>query len=278
MMQERKASGGNGFIGLLVMFLLLAGGVIALFSAPALGILLIILGLIAWTSFVVVQPNQACVVTFFGKYLGSIREPGIWWTVPLSGKRKVSLRVRNFNSKQLKVNDVEGNPIEIAAVVVFRVTDSAKALFEVDNYEQFVEIQSETALRHITTYYPYDTFGENGLSLRGNSDEVADVLKLDLQRRLQVAGVEVIETRLTHLAYSPEIAHAMLQRQQAAAILAARQLIVDGAVGMVHSALQKMQEEGVVALDEQHKAAMVNNLLVAIVSERGAQPVINAGS
>jgi regulator of protease activity HflC (stomatin/prohibitin superfamily) len=278
MMQERKASGGNGFIGLLVMFLLLVIGLVALFSAPPLGILLIILGLVAWTSFVVVQPNQACVVTFFGKYLGSIREPGIWWTIPLSGKRKVSLRVRNFNSKQLKVNDVDGNPIEIAAVVVFRVTDSAKALFEVDNYEQFVEIQSETALRHITTYYPYDTYGENGLSLRGNSDEVADVLKLDLQRRLQVAGVEVIETRLTHLAYSPEIAHAMLQRQQATAILAARQLIVDGAVGMVHSALQKMEAEGIVEMDQQHKAAMVNNLLVAIVSERGAQPVINAGS
>ncbi|MGI6066549.1 MAG: SPFH domain-containing protein, partial [Bacillota bacterium] len=190
----------------------------------------------------------------------------------------VSLRVRNFNSKTLKVNDVEGNPVEIAAVVVFKVVDSAKAVFDVDDYEKFVEIQSETALRHVATRYPYDSFEEGGYSLRGNADEVAAELARELQERLSVAGVEVLEARLTHLAYATEIASAMLQRQQATAILAARQIIVEGAVGMAQMAIAKLDKEGVVELDEERKVAMINNLMVAIVSDRAATPVINTGS
>ncbi|MBE3555418.1 MAG: SPFH domain-containing protein, partial [Thermicanus sp.] len=186
--------------------------------------------------------------------------------------------VRNFNSAKLKVNDQQGNPIEIAAVIVFKVVDTAKALFDVDNYEEFVEIQSETAIRHIASLYPYDLFEEEGFSLRGNTDEIAAELGKDLQKRLAVAGVEVMEARLTHLAYATEIAGAMLQRQQAAAILAARQKIVEGAVGMVQMVIRQLEADGMVELDEERKAAMVNNLMVAIVSERGAQPVINAGT
>lgn len=199
-------------------------------------------------------------------------------TVPLTVRTMVSLRVSNFNCKTLKVNDVEGNPVEIAAVVVFRVIDSARAIFDVTNYEQFVEIQSETALRHVATKYPYDNFGEVGFSLRGNAEEVAAELTRELQERLALAGVEVMEARLTHLAYATEIASAMLQRQQAAAILAARQIIVDGAVGMVQMALLRLEKEGILELDQERKVAMINNLLVAIISERGAQPILNTGS
>ena len=192
-------------------------------------------------------------------------------------RRKISLRVRNFNSKMLKVNDVEGNPVEIAAVVVFKVVDTAKAVFDVDDYEKFVEIQSETALRHVATKYPYDLFQEEGYSLRSNAEEVANELARELQVRLKVAG-GVIEARLTHLAYAMEIAGAMLQRQQATAILAARKKIVEGAVGMVQLAILQLQQDGIVELDEERKATMINNLLVAIVSDRSAQPVINTGS
>ena len=277
-MKETKAVAINGFLGLLLVLALLAFGALAVVNGEFAGFVLIVLGVLLATGIVVVQPNQSYALTFFGRYLGSIREPGLWMTIPFTMRKGVTLRVRNFNSKQLKVNDVDGNPIEIAAVVVFKVTDSAKAVFEVDNYMQFVEIQSETALRHIASYYPYDTFESNGLSLRGNSDEVANELQKDLQKRLAVAGVEVMEARLTHLAYSAEIAHAMLQRQQATAILAARQKIVEGAVGMVQMAIEKLAAEGVVELDEERKAQMINNLMVAIVSERSAQPVVNAGS
>jgi regulator of protease activity HflC (stomatin/prohibitin superfamily) len=186
--------------------------------------------------------------------------------------------VRNFNSKTLKVNDVDGNPIEIAAVVVFKVIDSAKAIFDVDDYEKFVEIQSETALRHVATRYPYDTFQNKGYSLRGNAEEIAQELARELQERLSVAGVEVLEARLTHLAYATEIASAMLQRQQASAILAARQIIVEGAVSMAQMAISQLEKDGVVELDEERKMAMINNLMVAIVSDRAAQPIINTGS
>ena len=201
-----------------------------------------------------VQPNQATALTFFGKYLGSVRETGIWLTVPLCIRKKVSLRVRNFNSVKLKVNDVEGNPVEIAAVVVFKVVDSAKALFDVDDYEKFVEIQSETALRHVATKYPYDDFEGCSQSLRGNAEEVSAELGQELQVRLAIAGVHVIESRLTHLAYATEIASAMLQRQQATAIVSARQKIVEGAVGMAQMAIEMLQRE------------------------RAAQPVINTGN
>ena len=278
-MTEKSAWKGNGFIGLL-LFLLLTGGGIYAFVVEwiVVGNLAETAAMVLLTMFTVVQPNQANVVTLFGAYKGTIRDSGIWLTVPFSNRKKVSLRVRNFNSVKLKVNDVEGNPIEIAAVIVFRVVDSTKALFHVDNYQQFVEIQSETALRHVASKYPYDNFELSGYSLRGNADEVAGELLRELQERLMAAGVEVVEARLTHLAYSTEIASAMLQRQQAAAIISARQMIVEGAVGMVQMAIQQLQQQGVIELDDERKAAMINNLMVAIVSDRAASPVINTGS
>jgi len=280
-MVERKPSFMmNGFVGLILVLGLLASGIFFLAGAklPIVGVLLILLGVVILSGITMVQPNQAAVVMFFGKYAGSIRENGLWLTIPLSTRKHISLRVRNFNSNKLKVNDLDGNPIEIAAVIVFRVIDSAKALFDVDDYQTYVEIQSETALRHIASQYPYDAFDREVFSLRGNTDEIATLLCQNLQERLRVAGVEVIEARLTHLAYSTEIAAAMLQRQQASAIVAARQTIVEGAVGMVEMAIAQLEKDGVMPLDEERKANMINNLLVAIVSDRGAQPVINTGS
>lgn len=269
----------NGFAALgLALALLVFAVLFAIQIQIAVSVLCLLTALVIFSSLTIVQPNQARVIIFFGRYVGSLREAGFWMTVPFSIAKHVSLRVSNFNSKTLKVNDVAGNPVEIAAVVVFRVIDSAKAIFDVANYEQFVEIQSETALRHVATKYPYDSYGEQGISLRGNAEEVAAELTKELQDRLSLAGVEVMEARLTHLAYATEIASAMLQRQQAAAILAARQIIVDGAVGMVQMALQRLEDEGVLELDQERKVAMINNLLVAIISERGAQPIINTSS
>ena len=230
------------------------------------------------SGFTIVQPNEANALTFFGRYVGTIKDSGFWFTVPLTVRRKVSLKVHNFNSAILKVNDITGNPVEIGAVVVFKVIDSAKALFDVENYEEFVEIQSETALRHIATKYPYDDFDVGGYSLRGNAEEVAEELSRELHDRLKLAGVEVLEARLTHLAYATEIAHAMLQRQQASAILAARKIIVDGAVGMAQMAIDQLLEDAALDIDEERKIAMINNLLVTIVSDRSTQPVINTGS
>lgn len=285
-MTEYRAWKVNGFGAILanLVLLLLAGWLfyVSVAGKSVVGItlssLLIIAAAITPSGIFVVQPNQAKALTFFGRYMGSVRESGIWFSIPLTSRKKVSLRVRNFNCKTLKVNDVEGNPVEIAAVVVFKVVDSAKALFDVDNYEQFVEIQSETALRHVATKYPYDLFEEAGYSLRGNAEEVAAGLARELEARLAVAGVEVIEARLTHLAYATEIASAMLQRQQATAIVAARQKIVEGAVGMAQMAIAQLQKDNIVELDEERKVAMINNLMVAIVSDRAAQPVINTGS
>lgn len=291
-MKEKGAFKLNGFMMLIVLlavifltFVFFVRGItftLALGSL-ALGqfILSILLGLtvvIIISGFTTVQPNEAKALTFFGKYVGTIRDSGFWFTVPLTARRKVSLRVHNFNSATLKVNDIEGNPVEIATVVVFKVIDSAKALFDVENYEQFVEIQSETALRHIASKYPYDDFEEGRYSLRSNADEVAEELTRELHDRLKLAGVEVLEARLTHLAYATEIAHAMLQRQQASAILAARKIIVDGAVGMAQLAIERLLEDSTLHFDEQQKVAMINNLLVTIVSDRSAQPVINTGS
>jgi len=278
-MNETKAWRINGFIGVLLIFALIALSVYLLLNNYLVtGTVIIAILVILLTSITVVQPNNAMVIIFFGKYIGSIRENGLYMTIPFSVRRKVSLRVRNFNSAKLKVNDVEGNPIEIAAVVVFRVVDSAKAMFDVDNYEAFVEIQSETALRHVATKYPYDNFHEEGLSLRGNSEEIANVLMNELQARLELAGVQVIEARLTHLAYSTEIASAMLQRQQASAILAARKMIVEGAVSMAQMAIEQLESDGTVDMDEERKVQMINNLMVAIVSDRSAQPIINTGT
>lgn len=278
-MVEKKAWTINGFIGVILILILVAGAVFFVVQEQViLTVLLAVVAAVLATGITIVQPNQSKVLTFFGKYMGTIRESGLFLTVPLTLKKKVSLRVRNFNSKKLKVNDVEGNPIEIAAVVVFRVVDTAKAVFDVDYYEEFVEIQSETAIRHVAGKYPYDTFIGEEVTLRGNADIVSDELTKNIQERLNVSGVEVLEARLTHLAYSTEIAQAMLQRQQASAIIAARQKIVEGAVGMARMAVEQLEADGTIDLDEERKVNMVNNLMVAIISDNGTQPVVNVGS
>lgn len=279
MITEKDAWSMNGFVGLLVIFVLLGVGIFNFFYEQIfIGIIFSVIGIILITGLTLVQPNQAAVITFFGRYVGTIRKEGFIITIPFSIRRKVSLRVRNFNSNRLKVNDINGNPIEIAAVIVFKVVDSAKAVFDVDDYEQFVEIQSETALRAVATKYPYDSFDDSELSLRENAEEISNELKAEVHERLYVAGVEILEARLTHLAYSTEIAQAMLQRQQASAIVAARKQIVEGAVSMVQDAIQQLENDRVVKLDDERRVAMMNNLLVAIVSSSGAQPVINTGT
>ena len=231
-----------------------------------------------FAGFFVVNPNEARVLTLFGKYAGSVKQDGFHWANPLLHKRGISLRIRNFESSQIKVNDLEGNPIEIAAVVVWRVVETAEAVFEVDNYEHYVKVQTEAAVRNLATHYPYDAYVDGHMSLRANTAEVAEKLKSEVQSRLEKAGVEVIEARINHLAYSPEIAQAMLQRQQAGAIIAARQRIVEGAVGMVEMALDLLSARGVVALDNERKAAMVSNLLVVLCGDRNTQPVVNTGT
>ncbi|MFH0829515.1 MAG: SPFH domain-containing protein [Candidatus Kerfeldbacteria bacterium] len=241
----------------------------------------ILLGVLTFamcSGFLIINPNQAAIAQLFGEYVGSVKEEGFWWMNPFYMKRRISLRIRNFESGHLKVNDRDGNPIEIAAVVVWKIVDSAEALFNVDDYENFVRVQSESALRNMATSYPYDAHQEGVLSLRGSTAEVAEKLKGEIQERLSKAGVEVIEARVSHLAYAPEIASAMLRRQQANAIIAARQRIVEGAVGMVEMALDKLEQGGKVKLDEERKAAMVSNLLVVLTSDRDAQPVVNTGS
>jgi regulator of protease activity HflC (stomatin/prohibitin superfamily) len=278
-MNEKRAWAVNGFLGMLTILIAAVCGLYLMFIEQfIIGGILLVSAFVLVSGITIVQPNNAYIITYFGKYAGTIRESGFWISIPFSIRHKMSLRVRNFNSAQLKVNDISGNPIEIAAVIVFKVVDTAKASFDVDNYETFVEIQSETALRHVANQYPYDNLTEEGFSLRANTDEVATELTRELQERLSVAGVSVIEARLTHLAYSPEIAGAMLQRQQASAVIAARSLLVQGAVSMVQMALAQLKEEGGITLDDERKAAMINNLMVAIVSDRSAHPVINTGS
>jgi regulator of protease activity HflC (stomatin/prohibitin superfamily) len=244
----------------------------------SLAIALLILAFFLMFGFLMIAPNEAQVLQLFGSYAGTAKEPGLRWANPLFKLRKISLRVRNFESSHLKVNDQEGNPIEIAAVVVWRVIETAEATFEVDNYENYVRVQSEAALRNAATSYPYDAHDDAVMSLRGSTAVVADHLQKEVQQRLQKAGVEVIEARISHLAYAQEIAAAMLQRQQAGAIIAARQRIVEGAVGMVEMALQMLSHKGIVTLDEERKAAMVSNLLVVLCGERGAQPILNTGT
>ena len=241
--------------------------------ALALIVLSVMLG-----GFFVVNPNEAKVLTLFGKYSGSVKRDGFHWANPLLTKRHITLRIRNFESSQIKVNDLEGNPIEIASVVVWKVTETAEACFEVDNYEHYVKVQSEAAVRNLATQYPYDAYEEHHKSLRGNTLEIADQLKIEVQERLAKAGVEVLEARINHLAYAPEIASAMLQRQQAGAIIAARQRIVEGAVGMVEMALDLLSKRDVVTLDNDRKAAMVSNLLVVLCGDRNTQPVVNTGT
>ncbi|HPW56546.1 MAG: SPFH domain-containing protein [Thermoanaerobaculaceae bacterium] len=246
------------------------------------GIVLALAGnIIVSTGFMILAPNQAGVLVLFGRYIGTVKTNGFWWVNPFASKRKVSLRAHNLNSDKLKVNDRAGNPIEIAAVVVWRVRDTFAACFDVESYVDYVNIQSESALRHLASAYPYDSWEEgtdNVVSLRGNIDEVSEALERELEERLDKAGVEVMEARLSHLAYAPEIAGAMLQRQQAAAIIAARQKIVEGAVGMVQMALDKLSHDQIVDLDPERRAAMVSNLLVVLCGEREPRPVINAGT
>ncbi len=225
-----------------------------------------------------VEPNQAAVVSLFGKYVGTVKENGLRWNNPFYSKKKVSMRVRNFESGKLKVNELDGSPIEIAAVIVWQVVDASEAVYNVDDYESFVHIQSEAALRSMATSYPYDQHEDGQMSLRSHAAEISEHLQKELAERLADAGVQVLDARISHLAYAPEIAHAMLQRQQANAVIAARTRIVAGAVGMVEMALEELQKNGVVQLDEERKAAMVSNLLVVLCGDRSTQPIVNAGT
>lgn len=282
MLQERmiNSKGGFGMIGVLLLaqLLTLAGVVVLPGVVKVVALLLAIVVFICWFGFYMVHPNQSAVLQLFGRYVGTDLNNGLRWSNPLYSKQKVSLRVRNFESSKMKVNDNAGNPVEIAAVVVWKVVDSAEAVFEVDNYENFVSIQSESAIRHLASSYAYDAGNDEAISLRSSTDEVTELLKSEIQARLNKAGVQVLEARISHLAYAPEIASAMLQRQQAAAIVAARQQIVEGAVGMVETALERLSARNVVQLDDERKAAMVSNLLVVLCGDHHVQPVINTGS
>ena len=291
-MKEKSLSSLNG-LGTLVGALLvgLAGAALFVVGVAAkastgspslllmlLGALLVALGVFILAGLYTIQPNQAAVLSLFGKYVGTVKENGLRWNNPFYTKRKVSQRVRNFESGKLKVNELDGSPIEIAAVIVWQVVDSAEAVFNVDDYESFVQIQSESALRAMATSYPYDQHEDGQLALRSHASEISQHLKNELAERLADAGVQVIDARISHLAYAAEIAQAMLQRQQANAVIAARTRIVAGAVGMVEMALAELQKNGVVQLDEERKAHMVSNLLTVLCSDRGTQPIVNAGS
>jgi regulator of protease activity HflC (stomatin/prohibitin superfamily) len=286
MLVEKDVKGFSGWWMLLLLaavsiasVTLLVGAIEAADAAMILVWLTVLsVAILCFFGLTVVNPNQSKVVQLFGTYKGSIKEQGFWWVNPVSTRRKVSLRIRNFESNQLKVNDQEGNPIEIAAVVVWKVVDTAEAVFQVDDYEHFVHVQSEAALRNLATRYPYDSHREGDMSLRMSVLDIAHQLRDEIQERLAKAGVEVIEARITHLAYASEIAGAMLRRQQAKAIIAARQMIVEGAVGMVEMALEQLSAKHVVDLDEERKASMVSNLLVVLCSDRDAQPIVNAGT
>ncbi len=283
MIHEVEARSGSGYLMLAVLLLSQVLSAAAVFVLPGFlkmaAILIAILVFICWFGFYMVHPNQGKVLQLFGQYAGTDRNTGLRWANPLYSKRSVSLRVRNFESGRLKVNDANGNPIEIAAVVVWKVVDTAEAVFEVDDYENYVTIQSEAALRNLATTYPYEQDAEDErLSLRSDPNSIAQKLKNEVQDRLQKAGVDVLEARLSHLAYAPEIAQAMLQRQQASAVLAARKIIVQGAVGMVSDALEQLKAQEVVELDAERKAAMVSNLLVVLCGDQQAKPVINTGT
>ncbi len=286
MIRENERTIPSGYLMIVVLFIAEAGSIywfvqeiqaLSVAGIIAASILTTVV-LILWFGFFMVHPNEARVLQLFGAYVGTARQPGLRWANPFYTKKAVSVRIRNFESSKLKVNDSRGSPIEIAAVVVWRVIDTAEAIFEVDDYEEFVTIQSESALRNLTTTYPYEPHEGDGLALRSNPAEIAQALREEIQDRLEEAGVNVIEARISHLAYAPEIANAMLRRQQASAVIAARTQIVAGAVGMVRMALEQLKAEEVVDLDEERKAAMVGNLLTVLCSEEGTQPVLNTGS
>lgn len=287
MIVEKKALSFNGYTALLCLIAATGFGVwmmgtntVPISGFELLKILLFIVILLCWAGFFMVQPNQGKVLTLFGSYVGTEKRAGLRWTIPLFMRKAISLRIRNFESAKIKVNDNQGNPIEIATIVVWSVTDTAEAVFEVDDYESYVTIQSESALRILASSYPYDPRDDNEaeIALRSHPVEVADRLSSEIQERLGKAGITVHEARISHLAYAQEIASAMLQRQQAAAIIAARGKIVEGAVSMVDMALEKLSEQEIVELDEERKAAMVSNLLVVLCGDKNTQPIINTGS
>ena len=276
---ERRTDGAPGIPILLGGIVAVAAGVVLLaVGQPAIGALVFVVDAIVLRGLAAVAPGQARVVQLLGRYTGTIRRTGLRWVNPFTTRRRISTRIRNHQTEVTKVNDADGNPIEIAAVVVWQVSDTAKAVFEVDDYEQFVAIQAETAVRHIANSYPYDAHQEGQTSLRDSADEITQKLAEEIGARVASAGVTVVEARLSHLAYAPEIAQAMLRRQQANAVVAARQRIVEGAVGMVDMALTRLSEQAIVELDEERKAAMVSNLLVVLCADRDTQPVVNTGT
>ena len=286
MMKEKPIKAISGGLVLLALLAGLILGIVLLFLAirSGNGLMILASALFETIAFIplfglfVVNPNEARVLQLFGSYVGTVRDPGLRWANPLYSKRPISVRVRNFETERSKVNDTDGNPIEIASVVVWKVVDTAEASFEVDDYVNYVHVQSESAVRDLASQYPYDTQEDGLVSLRGNTEQIAGQLKIEIQGRLQAAGVEVLEARITHLAYAPDIASAMLQRQQAGAIIAARGKIVEGAVSMVQMALEQLDSQGIVQLDEERKAAMVSNLLVVLCGDKGTQPVLNTGT
>lgn len=286
-LREKKAQALPGFPMLLFWLALLLGALWFVINAAKSdsvpdaigGLLVMVVSVVGLAGLTIVNPNQARVLQLFGRYTGTLKEPGLQWVNPFSNpRRRVSLRVRNFESGRLKVNDLDGNPIEIAAVIVWRVVETAEAVFHVDDYENFVHVQSEAALRNLATTYPYDAHEEDQKSLRGDTSLIAVEIQREVQERLEQAGVNVLEARISHLAYSPEIASAMLQRQQASAVVAARAKIVEGAVSMVEMALQQLGEKQIIQLDEERKASMVSNLLVVLCGDRNPQPVVNTGT
>ena len=277
--QERRAWAISGWLGVLVIAACIAGTILLAGGSPAwVAIFPAVLGTLVLSSLIIVQPGHTKVVRFFGSYVGTVRRTGLWWIVPLADRRSLSIRVRNFETNHLKVNDADGNPVEIAAIVVWQVADTARAVYAVDDYVNFVEVQAESALRHVATTHPYDDPAGDSISLRASVDVVAGELAQEVAQRVAIAGVEIVEVRISHLAYSPEIAQAMLRRQQANAVVAARSRIVEGSVGMVEMALARLEQHGVVELDEERKAAMVSNLLVVLCAEQPASPVVNAGT
>lgn len=276
----------SGFLILIALLILLPADIFLLVVSAALGfpigifvtVLLVPVIVLMFIGLFMINPNEARVIQLFGRYVGTATDNGLRWANPFYSKKRVSQRVNNFETDRSKVNDSAGNPIEIAAVVVWKVVDAAEAVFEVDDYRHFMRVQSESAIRNLASQYRYDSREEGELSLRGNTDEIADRLKTEIQGRLHKAGLEVLEARITHLAYAPEIASAMLQRQQASAIIEAKSLIVEGAVTMVQMALEQLSDRGIIELEEEHKAAMVSNLLVVLCSEKGNQPTVNTGA
>jgi regulator of protease activity HflC (stomatin/prohibitin superfamily) len=277
--RERPAWVISGWFGVLVVAACIAGTVLLAHSSiKALITVPILVAVVISASLVIVQPGHTKVVRFFGSYVGTVRRTGLGWILPLSDRKSVSIRVRNFETNHLKVNDADGNPVEIAAIVVWQVADTSRALYAVDDYLNFVRVQAESALRHVATTHPYDDPADQGLSLRGSTDIVAGELAEEMAERVTIAGVEIVEVRISHLAYASEIAQAMLRRQQANAVVAARSRIVDGAVGMVELALDRLSERGIVELDEERKAVMVSNLMVVLCSDQPASPVVNTGT